>query len=56
MISFDFISLNSNFTYKVVGCLSEHSPTIKPMAFIGQAGSIGKKGLTQKEQIEVILR
>jgi len=41
---------------EVVGCLSEHAPTIKPMSFVGQAGTVGKKGLTQKEQIEVINR
>ncbi len=40
---------------EVVACLSQHGPTIKPMSFIGQAGAGGKKGLTQREQIEVIL-
>jgi ERCC4-related helicase len=38
---------------EVVACLSQHGPTIKPMSFIGQAGAGGKKGLTQREQIEV---
>ena len=39
---------------ELVACLSQLKPTVRPMPFIGQAGSGGKKGLTQKEQIEVV--
>ena len=38
---------------EVVACLGQHGPTVKPMSFVGQAGTGGKKGLTQRQQIEV---
>ena len=41
---------------ELVACLASLKPTVRPMPFIGQAGSAGKKGLTQKEQIEVVRR
>jgi ERCC4-related helicase len=34
----------------------EKVPTAKPVRFIGQAGRVNDKGLTQKEQIEIIRR
>ena len=37
--------------------LQRHKPLIKVMEFVGQSGGTsGKKGLTQKEQIEVVRR
>ena len=41
---------------ELVACLAGLKPTVRPMPFIGQAGAGGKKGLTQKEQIEVVKR
>lgn len=37
-------------------CLDSLKPVVRPMAFVGQAGTGGKKGLTQKEQKEVVTR
>ena len=34
--------------------LHAHKPLIKVMEFVGQSGTKGKKGLTQKEQLEVV--
>ena len=41
---------------ELVACLAPLKPKVRPMSFIGQAGSNGKKGLNQKEQIEVVRR
>lgn len=41
---------------EIVACLASFRPLVKPMKFVGQAGAPGKKGLTQKEQIEVVKR
>ncbi len=53
VLSLDYCCVRESVN-EVVACLSQHGPTIKPMSFIGQAGAGGKKGLTQREQIEVI--
>ena len=39
---------------ELVACLAGLKPTVRPMPFIGQSGAGGKKGLTQKEQLEVV--
>ncbi|TRY61353.1 hypothetical protein TCAL_01790 [Tigriopus californicus] len=41
---------------EITACLHFHRPLIKVMEFVGQAGTKGKKGLSQKEQIEVVKR
>jgi len=41
---------------EIVACLATFKPLVKPMKFVGQAGTVAKKGLTQKEQIEVVRR
>ena len=41
---------------ELVACLAPLKPKVRPMSFVGQAGSNGKKGLNQKEQIEVVRR
>ena len=41
---------------ELVACLDNERPNIRAMPFIGQAGAQGKKGLTQKDQLEVVKR
>jgi ATP-dependent DNA helicase MPH1 len=41
---------------EITAMLHMYKPLVKVMEFVGQAGIKGKKGLTQKEQIEVIKR
>ena len=48
-----FTELRDSVT-ELVACLSGLKPRVKPMPFVGQAISNGKKGLSQKEQIEAI--
>ncbi len=40
---------------EITSILNKHQPLVKVMSFVGQGGSSkGKKGLTQKEQLEVL--
>ena len=41
---------------ELVALLDSMRPTVRPMPFVGQSGTGKKKGLTQKEQIEVVRR
>eukprot|EP00794_Sanderia_malayensis_P020486 gene20486-22502_t len=42
---------------EITAILNRHRPLVKVMSFVGQNGSAkGKKGLTQKEQLEVVER
>ena len=41
---------------EITAMLHAHKPLVKVMEFVGQGGTGGKKGLTQKEQIEVVRR
>ena len=41
---------------ELVALLDSMRPTVRPMPFVGQSGAGKKKGLTQKEQIEVVRR
>eukprot|EP00095_Tigriopus_kingsejongensis_P003009 maker-scaffold170_size291898-snap-gene-0.16 protein:Tk03009 transcript:maker-scaffold170_size291898-snap-gene-0.16-mRNA-1 annotation:"hypothetical protein LOTGIDRAFT_127429" len=41
---------------EITACLHSHRPLIKVMEFVGQAGTKGKKGLSQRDQIEVVRR
>ena len=42
---------------EIVAHLNKHQPLVRVMSFVGQAsGAKGKKGLTQKEQLQVISR
>merc|ERR1719341_1921902 len=41
---------------ELVACLDNERPLIRAMPFIGQAGAQGKKGLSQKDQLEVVRR
>ncbi|CAB4061547.1 DEAD-box ATP-dependent RNA helicase FANCM,ATP-dependent DNA helicase MPH1,Fanconi anemia group M protein,Fanconi anemia group M protein homolog,ATP-dependent DNA helicase fml1,ATP-dependent DNA helicase mph1 [Lepeophtheirus salmonis] len=41
---------------EITASLHSHKPMVRAIEFIGQAGTKVKKGLTQKEQIEVIKR
>ncbi len=41
---------------EITAMLHRHKPLIKVMEFVGQSGTGGKKGLSQKEQIEVVKR
>lgn len=41
---------------EIAAMLHRHKPLVKVMEFVGQSGTNGKKGLTQKEQIEVVRR
>ena len=41
---------------ELVACLDNERPGIRAMPFIGQAGAQGKKGLSQKDQLEVVKR
>lgn len=41
---------------EIAALLHAYKPLVKVMEFIGQSGTGGKKGLTQKEQIEVVRR
>ena len=41
---------------ELVACLTNLRPLVRAMPFIGQAGANGRKGLTQKDQLEVVRR
>ena len=41
---------------EIAALLHQYRPLVKVMEFVGQSGTGGKKGLTQKEQIEVVRR
>ena len=43
-------------SFKALLFLLQYKPLVKAMEFVGQSGTGGKKGLTQKEQIEVVKR
>ena len=53
---FDFYPSVGNLITNIT-MIQRHKPLIKVMEFVGQSGGTsGKKGLTQKEQIEVVRR
>ena len=41
---------------EIAALLHQYRPLVKVMEFVGQSGTAGKKGLSQKEQIEVVRR
>merc|ERR1711981_793928 len=41
---------------EINACLHNYKPLIRSMEFVGQGDRTGKKGLTQKEQVEVVRR